>query len=374
MGISGVYCEGDIVSVKEDIQIPNIEAELGRFWKKQAEQHHVHACLFNVIAYSQEKAHADYLHEVIQAIVDKFPCRILFVQGDPSPSQNYLRAKVTDPILGKGNAEGIACEQILIETSTSQLQRVPFIILPNLVPDLPIYFLWGTDPTIENPILTEMSKYATRLIFDSCNADNLLQFSRRILKFLESKPKLVLMDITWVLTSGWRHILSQVFESPEARQHLNANMGIQIRYNSKKGEWVKHTDIQAFYLAGWLASQLQWKFLKHELIKEERHLTFSNGNNEFIISLVPEKRDNLHPSAIVGIDVASRNDHLYSILPMPNLPKAVVHISTLETCALPFTISLPSLKRGCPYTQELIYSPPSSHYQMMLQTISQFSE
>lgn len=358
------------MSIKEDIQIPNIDAELNKFWKNQTEQHHLHACLFNIVAYTQDKPRADNLHDIIQGIVDKFPGRIIFVQGDTSPSQNYLRVNVTDPILSKGSAEGIACEQILIQSSTSLLQRVPFIILPNLVPDLPIYLLWGSDPTIDNSVLTEMEKYASRLIFDSSNAEDLLLFCQKMLKLLEAKPKLVLMDITWVLTSGWRYILSQVFESPTALQHLSSNKDVQIYYNNKKADWVKHTDIQAFYLAAWLATQLQWQFIAHERINEERRLKFTNGKEEFIVSLVPQKHDNLHPSAITGVDVASRDDHLYSILPVPNAAKAVVHVSSLDTCALPFNLPLPSLKRGCPYTQELIYSPASSHYHNMLQTLS----
>lgn len=364
------------MTTENGIQIASIEKELARLWGAQKDSKRVRACLFNLIVYAKDKQRIEYLNSLLYSIVEKFPCRILFFQENPEAEKDYLKVTVSNEVLGKGNI-GIASDQIRVEISTQQLHRIPFIVLPNLVPDLPVYLLWGDDPTSENTILSSLERLISRIIFDPSSIVDLPSFSQKILTNMKAKPHLDFIDITWLLTTGWRNALVQVFDCPTALERLKTTKGIEIRYNStaKPMENIAQChagrEIQALYLAGWLAGQMEWRFVRQEIKEGSRHLTYHNGVNEFALILSPQVQEDLLPGAILGVEVSSSDDHFFFISPMPGLAKAVVHISSLETCEIPFTVPLPGFKHGFPYVQELFYSAASQHYLTMLQTLAQ---
>jgi glucose-6-phosphate dehydrogenase assembly protein OpcA len=355
------------MAVTEDIQIANIEKELDNLCDAQTGSSRTKACLFNFVIYSPEKRRIEYLQNIVQATIEKFPCRIFFIQCDPDPSQNYLHVDVSTETLKLDPS--VACDQILIKTTSQQINRVPFIILPYLVPDLPIHLLWGQDPTTEKVVLPYLQEYAARMIFDSDCTDNLKNFSNNILALMKTWPHQEFTDVNWVLTSYWRKALSQVFDSPTAIQRLNLNKGIIIRYNEPQSDWLRHTERQSMYLAWWLATQLKWEFRSQKEHMGKHELTFFNGINEFVITLWPEVHQGINPGIVTGFELSSSDDHFYFISPMENLPKVSVHISTLETCDLPFSFPMPVLKKGFPAINELFYSSQEDYYKHMLERL-----
>lgn len=231
----------------EEIQIADIAKELSRQWEMQEAAHQVRASLFNLIFYSDEEN--SYLKSFVETIVEKFPCRIILIQSNKEPSQNYVRVSVSSHV--KGN---IACDQINIEVSQSQLKRVPFIIYPHLLSDLPIYFLWGKDPCEENLIFSELQKIAKKMIFHS---QDLIAFSHNFSK----KRNYEISDVNWVSTRGWRAALASTFDNPEKLTHLRDAHLIHISYNKGNG----HSENQAIYLQAWIAGLLEWDFKKRNL-------------------------------------------------------------------------------------------------------------
>lgn len=355
---------------QEDIQIVDIEAELARLWDSRNEKDHIKACLCTLLVYSDNKTHMASLQQIVQSLIEKFPCRIIFIQGDKTTQQNYLHVNVSNAITGKGNVS-IACDQISIDASMNQMHRVPFIVLPHLVPDLPIYLLWGLDPTKENNILPQLRNFATRLVFDSSCIDDLQAFSRRMLTLIDSRQKLDFMDMNWARLHGWRQALSQVFDSPAKSQQLRLSKEIEIRYNNKKDECFLHNEIQAIYLLGWLAAQMQWKFVSQNKENENWILNYSNGVNNISVKFIPQINPNLQSGAILQVDIATLDDNFFNLSPMAHLPKVMVHVSSLEKCELPFTISLPDIKRGSSIIKAILYFETSAHYRSMLQAIAQ---
>ncbi|MBA3957072.1 MAG: glucose-6-phosphate dehydrogenase assembly protein OpcA [Parachlamydiaceae bacterium] len=349
------------MNTHEDIQIANIEKELACLHESQKAKERTPACLFNLIIYSQNQQRSDYLQRIRQAIITKFPCRIIFIQGNPDPSANYLKVNVSTETVGK-----IVCDMIYIEASTAYLNRVPFLIFPHLVPDLPLQLLWGQNPTTDQIILPHLIFHANRLIFDADNAENIGQFTHDILEMMQTHPKLSFLDVNWGLTSGWRKVLAQVFDTPEARQHLQFTNSLNIYYNDRKVNWLKHNDFQPRYLIDWLASQLNWSLENHVADDHLQTFTFHNGVKNFDIHLRPQLHVNLYPGTIVGIDVFAEDEHSYVIAPIPDLPKVVVHISTAETCELPYTLPLSGLTPGFHYVKELLFADTSEHYKKML--------
>lgn len=355
----------------EDIKIVDIEKELATLWEEHKGANRVRACLFNLVVFSSEARRNAYLQNIIQSMVAKFPCRIIFIQLEENGG-NKLHVTVSNEVVGKG-AVSISCDHILIKVSPQQLQRVPFIVLPHFVPDLPIYLLWGQNPATEEVVLPSLLPHATRLIFDSDCTNDLPKFSRAILKMMQEHPNLEFIDLNWVRTKSWRNVIQHVFDNPSAIQRLRLNKGIKITYNDKQADFARHVELQAIYLMAWLINQMEWQWTSQSYENGIQNVTCKNGINGFSISLNPSSHQDLNPGAILEVEVAGDEDTFYFISRMENLPKAVVHISTIETCELPFSLPLPGLRTGYISTTELIFSPPSNHYSNMLQLLQQRS-
>ena len=354
-----------------DIQVANIEDELNKLRAATKAKNQIKACLFNLIIYTIDARRTNYLQELVRTIIEKFPCRIIFIRGDAESTQDYLRTEVSNVTTEQGGMV-IACEQITINVSQSQMHRVPFLILPHLVSDLPIHLLWGQNPMDENLILPQFQKYATRLIFDSECSENLQNFSRQLLDKMDTFDKIEMMDINWAFTSNWREIIVQIFDTQDKICQLSSSRTVNIVYNDHKTEFLKHSEIRAIYLQGWLAAQLQWKFVKSEILNGKRILTYQSQDNQLVtIALCPKILTDLPPGAILEVEIATKDNHFCSISRKQKLPQVVIHASTLEKCELPFTLPLPNIHRGFTFMKEIFYYSLSDHYRNMLQTIAQ---
>lgn len=349
------------------MSIANIESELAKLWDAQKGPAKTKACLFNLIIYTHEPRRADYMEEIVQMIIEKFPCRIIFIKSAPSSDEDFLSVKVASTSGLKG---GMPCDQITIETSAKQLPKIPFIILPHLVPDLPIYLLWAQDPTSENAILPHLEAYATRLIFDSECTQNLQDFSHKMLEQIKSL-KIEIMDMNWAMLTGWRDIFAQTFDTPQKIEELSNCRAMRIGYNNITTELVHHSETQAIYLQGWIAAQLNWKFRSLSNVQGTRKITYHNGHHEIVVTLSSQKRPNLPPGAILSVDVECPNNRTYNIERKELQRKVTVHISTLETCDLPFTLPLPNLHGGLNFIKAILYQYSSEHYRNMLGMIGQ---
>ena len=344
------------------------------------------ACLFNLVIYSQSEQRTLYLKEVIQSIIEKFPCRILFIQGgikadNQRDTQNSLQesfqsnstllpSSETEHFFQVAVVKGMNdCSQININASFSELYRVPYIVIPNLVTDLPLYLLWGYDPTEEKIILPQLKPFATRLIFDaeSCTS-RLKNFSQKILNEMHFF-NVDIMDLNWAWISPWRDILTQVFSSEEKIQHLEIAHTVVIEY----AEGENCTLTQAMYLQAWIATQLQWTISRIE--KQDNNILIryssqhSSNKREHTIVLIPKLMEGIPPGSILSLEVATENNRDYSIVRKKHSSLVSVHVSTQTTCSLPFTLALANPRRGLAFLREVFYQCTSEHYQKMLKTI-----
>ncbi len=358
-----------MLDVKEEKTIANIELELERLWDEQKEKKQIKACLFNLIIYTHEVRRTEYFRKTVQAIIQKFPCRIIFIEGNPSKPDEFIHVDVSTQATGEPGSL-VACDQISIETSLEQLKRVPFIVIPHLVPDMPVYLLWGQDPTSESEILPFFKKFATRLIFDSECTEDLQHFSKEILRQI-GELKMDFMDMHWALITGWRDIIASLFDTPEKHHQLRITKQFKITYNSRKTDYFHHYETQGIYLQGWLAAQMGWKFQSMQMQGETRVITYSIGSNQVEVQLVPKEHET-HPSgALLSLEIDCANDVHFSLSREEKWNKVVSHTSYREKCELPHLYPMPDLERGFTFMREIFFSHPGNHYRNMLQVIAQ---
>lgn len=336
----------------QQIVDPNkIEPELIRIWEGLAKEK-MRACLFNLIVFNRISERTDYFRDVVQKLSEKYPCRVLFITHDPESQHPYLKTAVS--VVGNGN---IACDYIDIGFSGPDIERVPFVLLPHIIPDLPISLLWTEDPTKPHPLFDPLIKLAHRVIFDSESADSLLTFSQKVLSL---QSRIHTADLNWARTEGWRELIASLFHSGE---RINQIKDVRITYNARETPFFCHLKVQSLYLLAWLSSRLHWSFKK---ATKNLQFTFESQSAE-IHSALWEK---LGPGTVISVDIATEDQHLYQCSRIPTQYHYVtIQISSPEKCELPYQFVLGRTATGQSLVKEIITQGTSEHYIDMLKEI-----
>lgn len=353
----------------DDVHAINITKELNRLHQDQAEKKEMRASLFTLIIYVHEEQRSHYLQDIVQNVIEKYPCRIIFIHADRDPSSTHLRVRVSSAQNNKGGVL-ILCDQISIEVGSQNVHRVPFLVLPHLLTDLPVYLLWGQDPTVDNEILPTLEKLATRLIFDAECAKSLKQFSQVILQKKKTLP-IELLDLNWALGSGWRDVLFQSFYQPEHLQQLIKSSQISILYNNRQSDWIHQPEMQAIYLQAWIASRLGWQFKSMYGSETERLFTYLTSNGAVHLKLQPCEIPSLPAGEIIRFEQISTEGFILALERDLQQSKISVHFSSPRICELPFTLPLVDFKRGFTFMNEIFYSIPSPHYVKVLELLNE---
>lgn len=348
---------------KERQSVTQIQSELNRILKHRTNSE---ACLFNLIVYTQEPQRTAYFTEVVNMIRKQFPCRIIFITENRSSKENDFQVHtVCEKDVDGG---GFLCDQIFIQVSGQDIQQVYFLLFPLLVPDLPIYLLWGQDPTTEYTILPNLEHFATRLIFDAETTEDLQQFSRNMLNRMHSSS-IQIIDMNWARIGGWREILAQIFDSSERLDQLANSNSIEFFYNDLPSELFNHPDTQAVYLQAWLASRLQWKFIKAEKENGSQIIYYQSCDQSRYIRLTPKTATDFESQDILGAEIYGNNGYECHI--KRSSPEQVnIQSSNQFQCGLPFVLLMPILGSGRNFMQEIFYQKISNQYEPMLQLIS----
>ncbi len=199
------------------------------------------------------------------------------------------------------------CDFIQIEASKQTQSKIPFIILPHLLPDLPLYILWAEDPVQDNPISHEMEKWATRIIFDSEVTDNLPAFARTL---LDHSPAIVKSPIS--IGDGWkagaifwpRHFIPPTAFKPSNKPKKSASptTAMKLRFSAilrSKPSTSKHG----------LQRKSTGSFLKQKK-------TVSTTSS-LTIELKEEKNPDLAPGTVISIDIFAFNGYPLCLLSRP---------------------------------------------------------
>ncbi len=333
-----------------------IEPELLKLWEGVSKEKN-RACLFNLIVFNTLSIRTDYIRDIIRKVSEKYPCRVLFISSDPTSATPYLKTAVS--VVGSGTS---ACDYIDIGVSGSAIEKVPFLLFPHIIPDLPVSLLWTEDPNLPHPLFTPLAKLANRLIFDSESADSLLLFSEKVLQMRKESP-FDTADLNWARTEGWRDLIGSLFRSGD---QLHKIKQIQITYNSQKTESFCHLKVQSMYLLAWLASRLKWNF---KSASPDLNFIFEKQKGE----IRPAKWEKLGPGTIISVEITTSDGYHYQCSRNPKQYNQVsIQISSPDRCELPYQFILgrtgivgPSL------IKEIITKGTSGHYLDMLKTLSQ---
>lgn len=319
------------------------------------------ASLFNLIAYLPDaKAPCSSVQGVVRSVIQNLPARTISITVDEG-LQPPLTVQSTPHILERGTSR-IACDEIAIQVSPEALAKVPFALMPYLIPDVPIYLLWGQNPLVDKVILPHLQSFATRLIFDAGDwqhvGDAMLQ------QFDDCKFEI--MDINWAMIGAWRDAFARLFRTSEAVEQLRCSRRLCLTYN---GSSVAHAT-QSIYLCSWLAAQLGWSLGSLRILPDGLMVNYSHSRGAVDVAIIYRPEYTCDVGTLLDVDIETYEGVFYALIRNIQGRTATVHISRRDSCDLPFTLPLPALQRGLNYIRELFHSASSSHYRKMIRLLA----
>lgn len=351
------------------IELVDIDKELKRQWDEARGEKKTRASLFNLIIYAKKNERAGYYQDLVKSVVSKFPCRVILVMSDDSATE-HLKTSVRSETIGTGSNQ-IFCEIITIEVAGSLKERVYFVMLPHLLPDLPIYLLWTKDPALKSDLLPRLEKIATRIIFDSEETSNITEYAQTTLGLLQ-RFHCEIGDLNWSALSGWRKIMSDFFDSEDNYHLLQKAKKVEITFVKNKDTTHRHSEIEAAYLQSWLAAILHWRF--HSFDEAEGHLRLSYETMHGVcnVFLTGKPLPALHSGALLTVEVATIDDGVDILFQRQRETRQVlIKYSDQERCDLPHCSYLPGIEEGKEIIEEIFYPSGRDHYRKMLEMLSQ---
>ncbi len=351
----------------------DIQSALDQIWESLETTNVARACLFNLIFYTKKDQRIPYVQRLAQKVIEKFPSRVIFVTADKMSPSNTLKTEVSILTSSKGEFD-VACDYIQIDATGSSLEQIPFVVLPHLLPDLPVYLLLAEDPTQEDPVCTALQKFAHRLIFDSETTDSLVSFATTLL-YQHQKLKIDIADLNWARLESFREMLSMAFYSDENLTQIRRCKTIQISYNAQKTPFFCHTKIQALYLQAWLSSQLEWTFCSSRENNGSLVLLYKGAAGPVEVTLIPIESTELPPGLVLSVEITTQDDeHFFFKRDTKLIHQITFQHSTKERCDLPCHYVFSKVESGHSLIKEICHRGTSSHFLSVLRLFQTWGE
>jgi glucose-6-phosphate dehydrogenase assembly protein OpcA len=322
--------------------ITDISSALQKAWEGIEGTNKMRACLFNLVIYAPKNSRSPYVRTLVQKVIERFPSRVIFLEIDETSTSDDLMADVSIVTGSKGEVD-VVCDYIDIKATPKSQNKIPFVILPHFVPDLPIYVVWADDPCKNNPLIHEFDDWASRIIFDSETAQNLSAFATHLLNYYHIAG-CDIADLNWARTDSWRELLSTTFHSPERLEQLEKAKSMTITYTPG-------SHVQAIYLKGWLTSELNWPW---DLVT------------------LQEKAADLPPGTIASVELFTKDDDHFSFSRSAAHPfQLSMILCTPEHCEIPSTYIFSKTQAGLSLVNEICQTGTSDHFLKLLAKLSQ---
>lgn len=319
------------------------------------------ACLFTLIALSAQDSEGESrAQNQIDAIAQKYPCKIIFISINQKNHESHLRKKIITKTLLPSSIEYDIC---MIDASPDQVYKIPFLVIPEMGSDFPS-FLFVTQSPLNIPLISSLEPYVERIIFDEPTSYDIGSFASSLLA-LPLKEKYV--DLNWVKTKPWRLLFYTLFSNKEKLPHLETLSKIHIHYSSTSQ--TSHAS-QAILLQAWIASRLSWKLSSTSHIDNCLVFTYSHGIHPCSIVIEPIHNEIMEPGTVVSIELFS-NPGIYYLLTYASDDRHIsVHITTQELCEIPYTLFVDSYQKGKALSLEILQQKSSEHYFPCLEILS----
>jgi glucose-6-phosphate dehydrogenase assembly protein OpcA len=159
------------------------------------------------------------LREAVERLLVRHPCRaFLIVLDETAEPTATLAARTLD---GKSDRQTVL-EQILLQTRARELARLPGVILPLLVNDIPTHLYWALPLPDSLAQLTMLARVADQLVVNSALFDDPSADRARL-----EETGLEPVDLVQFRLRPWRRALAEAFEHFEWNSDTETRVRIE---------------------------------------------------------------------------------------------------------------------------------------------------
>lgn len=317
------------------------------------------ASLFTLIILVKDLEHTVFAQDLVRLIAKKLPCKIIFVSADPANQSNVIEKESSCRTIGDSQSN-VLCDVSFIHVGTNQAAAIPFLVLPEIIPDLPVFLLIEHDPIDFQNIISQIEPYVHRIIVDIPHLYNVGQFAEHLLS-MKQREKFV--GLNWVRTKPWRDAFVHVFHSEELVQRLSKAKRIEIRFaHNPESRKTVLPDTQAIMFQSWLASRFNWRPARLQESPDSIHLTYATDSREIDILLVPTTSVLLESGNIASIEINAEDEVHYLLSYEHDDKNIVVHASSQDRCEMPSSLFVGSYQKGRQLPKEIFQQKISAHY------------
>ena len=299
------------MSTATGINIGAIERDLAEIWREEAagdeEQRAVtRARVLTLIVYDDTSASKGNLDELLFAVTESHPARVLVLSVDPTSSESSVEAGVSAACRVAGQrSKQLSCEQVNFTARGAGANELPSAVAQLLAPDVPVFLWWRSVPDVDNYVFNHLTKMSDRVVFDSTVSTNPRQGVVRLSRVLSEDPNYpALTDFAWQRLTPWREMMASFYDMADHRPYLDRVDSLTIEFHPHSD----HGDVttRAILFASWMAERLGWALdggaSSHD--GDDNRFVFRKGDREIIARFVPVVRtgfEDLLASATLGV-------------------------------------------------------------------------
>jgi glucose-6-phosphate dehydrogenase assembly protein OpcA len=238
------------------VPLEELEGELVKLWRHpeqaaEIQSHAIRACMSNLIIHCVSQDAPQKIDNTLIEIVRLHPCRVLLLLEDHGRALPQLEAFVSAHV---DSAQQVFSEQVTLKTGPAGLERVPSIVRPLILGDLPTSLWWssGISMPVDQGWFRELTEMVDQMIYDSFAWRNPRQGIVAVTDWLASpESERSAADLAWRRLKPWRRLIAQALEPAAVPGALRAINEVTIEHGP-------HALPQAWLLAGWMAQRLGW--------------------------------------------------------------------------------------------------------------------
>jgi len=196
------------------VEISQISRELKKLW--EADEAATNASLMNLVVYSERAGTLTENSRTVFDFTKDHACRAILVEMQRDTSELSAEAWITAHCHLAGGSKTVCCEQISFLLKGRAIGRLRNTLFANLNSDLPLVFWWQGE--LSDLFEERLYKHTDRFLFDSSDWSNAVTGYKQITQALsETQGQLVVQDMEWTRTFGYRLALAGLFDDPVAK-------------------------------------------------------------------------------------------------------------------------------------------------------------
>lgn len=291
--------------------IADIEQDLRELWQDMARKAQTgegyaltRACVFNLVVYAPGEGSDQEISQITGEVTNRNPGRVIVLLSG-SKSGEELSAWVNAQChISAGRRSQVCCEQVMIRSAGSSIDRLSSFVLPLLLADLPVFVWWRDDLNADTALFQELAEVADRIVFDSSKMTR--ESLRLLFRFIrENQQWTAFSDLGWSRLTYWRVAIAQLYDVPSWRSALATLNRVEVQIAAESSHFMKPA-----FLFGWLGSRLEWRPLSKAVKNQAGGYSwqFETPQNQLTADL--SFTDSSHASDLISIKLIADGGNL----------------------------------------------------------------